>query len=152
MQFVRIHDSNNSPHLSIISQPHWANSSSSAFPIQIQNPTISQTNVFQISPQEQSNFQNHQAREKDDSNHHPTKPKRMDKEEKKLRKRIATKRWRDKKDGSLHSLEALNDQLREQALELRKQSLSLIAENRILEKELHFFQNFMTKIMNVAPR
>ena len=80
------------------------------------------------------------------------KSKKTDKEEIKARNRIAAKKWRDKKDDSLYTFEALNDNLREEAMRLRNDSLTLLAENRVLENELRFFQTFMTKIMNGAPR
>ena len=69
----------------------------------------------------------------------------------KARNRIAAKKWRDRKDDSMHDLEIINDDLREQALELRNQCLALSAENKVLEKELRFFQSFMSKIMNINP-
>ena len=81
-----------------------------------------------------------------------SKSKKTDREEIKARNRIAAKKWRDKKDDSLYTYEALNDNLREEAMRLRNDSLTLLAENRVLENELRFFQTFMTKIMNGAPK
>ena len=139
MQFVRIPNETHSQQMQVISQPHWQHP-----------PTTAQ---FHAQPQYQQEPQTQNLTAQiDEIDNNKPKSKKIDKEEKKARNRIAAKKWRDKKDGSLYSLEAINDKLREQALDLRKQSLSLIAENRILEKELHFFQNFMTRIMNVGPK
>jgi len=74
------------------------------------------------------------------------------KDDLKARNRVAAKKWRDRKDNTMHNLEEINDSLREQALDLRNQSMSLQAENKILENELRFFQVFMTRIMNVVPK
>ena len=76
----------------------------------------------------------------------------VSKEVLKARNRAAAKKWRDKKEELLYELEAENDKLREDALRLRNESLSLQTENQVLEDELRFFQSFMTKIMNVTPR
>jgi hypothetical protein len=79
-------------------------------------------------------------------------PPRDGKDGLRARNRIAAKKWRDKKDDTLYELEATNDQLRREALELRRQVLGLETENHVLEEELRFFQSFMTKIMNVTPK
>jgi hypothetical protein len=68
------------------------------------------------------------------------------------RNRIAAKRWRDKKDDTLYHLESINDQLRREALDFRRQLLMLQTENHMLEDELRFFQSFMTQVMNVTSR
>jgi hypothetical protein len=81
----------------------------------------------------------------------PPRP-RDDKADLRARNRVAAKKWRDKKDDSLYDLEAKNDRLRAEALELRRQALALQSENHILEEELTFFQSFMAKIMTVAPK
>lgn len=77
---------------------------------------------------------------------------KSDREDLKARNRKAAKKWRDKKDTTLHQLAATNDNLRQEAMKLRNESLSLIAENRVLESELHFFQIFMTKIMGSSQK
>lgn len=64
------------------------------------------------------------------------------------RNRLAAQKWRKKKDQHLAELEELNDQLRKQALELVTQTQLLRAENKVLESELLFFQQFMSKIMS----
>jgi hypothetical protein len=74
------------------------------------------------------------------------------KDELRARNRVAAKKWRDKKDATLYDLEARNDQLRLEALRLRRQAMALQTENQVLEDELKFFQSFMTKIMNVTPK
>lgn len=73
-------------------------------------------------------------------------------EDLKARNRIAAKKWRDRKDEMLAGLEMANDTLRRDALSLRNEVLALQTENQVLEDELRFFQAFMTKIMNVAPK
>ena len=65
----------------------------------------------------------------------------------KERNRLAAQKWRQKKELYLGDLETTNDQLRQQALELRNVALSLKVQNKILEDELQFFQSFMSKIM-----
>jgi hypothetical protein len=66
----------------------------------------------------------------------------------KTRNRIASKKWREKKNDFLHELEAENEQLRQQAWKLRDDVTTLRAECGILEQELSFFQSFISKIMN----
>lgn len=82
----------------------------------------------------------------------PTTSSEASKEDLKARNRIAAKKWRDKKDERLYELESSNDILRKDALTLRNEVLALQTENQVLEDELRFFQTFMTKIMNGAPR
>lgn len=74
-----------------------------------------------------------------------TPPDRSDLKE---RNRLAAAKWRKKKDQYLGELEEANDQLRKQALELLSQAQSLKIENQVLEAELTFFQQFMSKIMS----
>lgn len=74
-----------------------------------------------------------------------------DRSEIKERNRIAAQKWRQKKDHYLGELEEANDQLRKQALELSSQIQSLKVENKVLESELLFFQQFMSKVMS-APK
>jgi hypothetical protein len=74
------------------------------------------------------------------------------KDDLRARNRVAAKKWRDKKDEMLSNLESRNDQLRLEALRLRRQAMALQTENQVLEDELKFFQSFMTKIMNVTPK
>ena len=66
----------------------------------------------------------------------------------KERNRLAAQKWRQKKDHYLSELEEANDQLRKQALDLLSQVQSLKIENKVLENELMFFQQFMSKIMS----
>lgn len=66
----------------------------------------------------------------------------------KERNRIAAQKWRQKKDHYLGELEEANDQLRKQALQLSSQIQSLRVENKVLENELLFFQQFMSKVMS----
>ena len=137
MQFVRINDSN-SQQIQMIPQQQQKNDQEQVTP---QNAAAEYQEVLQNIIQMQENEEQN-----------PHKHKKIDKEEKKERNRIAAKKWRDKKDGSLYSLEAVNDNLREQALGLRKQAIALVSENQILENELRFFQSFMTRIMNAPKR
>ena len=65
----------------------------------------------------------------------------------KARNRVAAKKWRAKKDSYLTELENENDTLRQEYLALTSQQQSIKVENSILEKELQFFQMFMSKIM-----
>ena len=69
----------------------------------------------------------------------------------KERNRIAAQKWRQKKDHYLAKLEESNDHLRRQALDLLSHLQTLKVENNVLENELVFFQQFMSKMMN-APR
>jgi hypothetical protein len=82
----------------------------------------------------------------------PPLPDRERKDDLRARNKVAAKKWRDKKDETLSDLEGKNDQLRAEALDLRKQLMSLKTENHVLEDELKFFQSFMTKIMKVSPQ
>jgi predicted nuclease with TOPRIM domain len=66
----------------------------------------------------------------------------------KARNRIASKKWREKKNDFLHELEAENEQLRQQAWKLRDEVTTLRAECGILDHELSFFQAFISKMMN----
>jgi uncharacterized protein YllA (UPF0747 family) len=68
------------------------------------------------------------------------------------RNRVAAKKWRSKKDEALYQLEAMNDQLRQEALQLRKAACELQTENQILEDELKFFQSFMSTFMSGTVR
>lgn len=70
----------------------------------------------------------------------------------KERNRLAAQKWRAKKDQSLSTLEDENDHLRKSVFDLQSQALQLHVENKILESELQYFQQFMSKIMSVAPR
>lgn len=70
----------------------------------------------------------------------------------KERNRLAAQKWRAKKDQSLSTLEDENDHLRKTVFDLQSQALQLSVENKILESELQYFQQFMSKIMSVAPR
>ncbi|OHT01190.1 hypothetical protein TRFO_32078 [Tritrichomonas foetus] len=72
-------------------------------------------------------------------------------EDLKARNRIAAKKWRDKKDEALATLESANDELRKEALQLRNVVLSLKTETQVLENELRYFQSFMSRIMNKTP-
>jgi hypothetical protein len=82
----------------------------------------------------------------------PPLPDRDKREDLRARNKIAAKKWRDKKDETLTDLEAKNDRLRVEALGLRRELLTLKAENHVLEDELKFFQAFMTKIMQPPPQ
>ena len=81
----------------------------------------------------------------------PAAPPVDDRSEIKERNRLAAQKWRQKKDHYLSELEESNDQLRKQALELSSQIQSLKVENKVLESELLFFQQFMSKVMS-APK
>ena len=61
------------------------------------------------------------------------------------RNRIAAQKWRQKKEVYLGDLEHKNDQLRQQALQLCNTALALKVQNQVLENELQFFQNFLSK-------
>jgi hypothetical protein len=65
----------------------------------------------------------------------------------KERNRLAAKKWRLKKDQMLGELEARNDDLRKQALDLVSELQALRVQSRLLEEELGFFQGFMSKMM-----
>lgn len=69
----------------------------------------------------------------------------------KERNRVAAQKWRQKKDRCLADLEETNDRLRKQALQLYIQTRSLNVENKVLEDEIVFFQQFMAKLMS-GPR
>lgn len=71
-----------------------------------------------------------------------------DKSDLKERNRMAAQKWRKKKDQYLSELEQTNDNLRQQVLDLSSEAQSLKVENAVLERELQFFQSFMSKIMN----
>ncbi|EAY18519.1 hypothetical protein TVAG_083740 [Trichomonas vaginalis G3] len=106
-----------------------------------------------VVPEKQPVYPNPQQEDDESSDDdHISKHSKVDKEELKARNRKAAKKWRDKKDSTLHQLAETNDDLRKQALKLRSESLSLIAENRVLESELRFFQTFMTKIMGTNQK
>ena len=66
----------------------------------------------------------------------------------KARNRIAAKKWRTKKDNYLIELENENDSLRSETLDLIYKQHAIKVENAILEKELEFFQTFISKIIN----
>jgi DNA repair exonuclease SbcCD ATPase subunit len=66
----------------------------------------------------------------------------------KSRNRVASKKWREKKNDFLHELKAENEQLRQQAWRLRDDVTTLRAECGILDQELNFFQSFISQIMN----
>jgi len=85
------------------------------------------------------------------SNNQPTSPV-AEKSDLKERNRIAAQKWRQKKDGYLGELEASNDDLREQVFNLSSQAASLRVENKVLENELMFFQQFMSRIMSVNSK
>ena len=65
----------------------------------------------------------------------------------KERNRIAAQQWRKRKDNYLSELEEKNDSLRKSVLKLQNQIHMLKAENKVLEEDLQFFQNFMHRIM-----
>jgi hypothetical protein len=52
------------------------------------------------------------------------------------------------KNRYLIDLETANDALRKQALDLTSVAQSLRLENGLLQEELSFFQQFMSKVMN----
>jgi hypothetical protein len=68
----------------------------------------------------------------------------------KERNRLAAQKWRRGKDRCMTELEAQNDKLRKQALDLSLEAKSVLVENKLLEDELLFFQQFMSLIM--APK
>lgn len=70
----------------------------------------------------------------------------------KERNRLAAQKWRQKQDGYLGELEDANDELRAQVYQMQHQVLALKVENKVLEGELQFFQQFMAKIMSATPR
>ena len=70
----------------------------------------------------------------------------------KERNRLAAQKWRQKQDGYLGELEDANDDLRAQVYQMQHQVLALKVENKVLEGELQFFQQFMAKIMSATPR
>ena len=70
----------------------------------------------------------------------------------KERNRIAAQKWRAKKDECLSTLEEENDVLRKKVFDLQAQALQLSTENNILESELQYFQQFMSRIMFFAPK
>lgn len=86
----------------------------------------------------------------------PSQQEQMQQMQQKLdhkeRNRLAAQKWRAKKDQSLSTLEDENDHLRKSVYDLQSQALQLHVENKILESELQYFQQFMSKIMSVAPR
>jgi hypothetical protein len=82
----------------------------------------------------------------------PPADDRDEKDDRRARNKIAAKKWRNKQDEMLYSLEGKNDRLRAEAFDLRKQLMALKTETHVLESELRFFQSFMTKIMKVPPQ
>ena len=70
----------------------------------------------------------------------------------KERNRIAAQKWRAKKDECLSTLEEENDVLRKKVFDLQAQALQLSTENNVLESELQYFQQFMSRIMFFAPK
>ena len=66
----------------------------------------------------------------------------------KERNRIAAKKLRDKKDKHFNEIEAENDELRIQALRLKKRRDSILVENQVLDRELQFFQRIISTIMD----
>ncbi|OHT09759.1 hypothetical protein TRFO_21180 [Tritrichomonas foetus] len=65
----------------------------------------------------------------------------------KIKNRLAAKRCREKKDQMLLQLEMSNDILRQEALRLSRQAMTLQIENRYLEDDLKFFQKFMAVLI-----
>jgi hypothetical protein len=63
------------------------------------------------------------------------------------RNRCAAKKWRDKRERYLIELESENDELRKKALHLSSEIQCLSLTNRVLEKELAFFQSFVSVLM-----
>lgn len=70
-----------------------------------------------------------------------------DSEEIRLRNRKAAKKWREKRNESLSQLEALNDKLRNEALKLYSDMKTVRGQNQVLEKEIEFFQKFVSQAM-----
>jgi hypothetical protein len=67
------------------------------------------------------------------------------------RNRVAAQKWRRKKHSRMTEMESKNDDLRKQALDLGSRVQMLKAESRVLEEELAFFQQCMSRIMS-APK
>ncbi|KAK8840341.1 hypothetical protein M9Y10_030899 [Tritrichomonas musculus] len=65
----------------------------------------------------------------------------------KERNRIAARKWRQKKESYLSSLELDNEVLRQKALKLYQEMQSIKIENGFLGKELQYFQDFMSSIL-----
>ena len=74
---------------------------------------------------------------------------KVKKDDLKERNRMAAQKWRNKKEAHLYELEDLNDKLRIEVFNLQSKAKQMMAENRVLENELVFFQKFMSKIMTV---
>jgi hypothetical protein len=63
--------------------------------------------------------------------------------------RLAARKWRDRKDRYLLELENANDDLRRQVLECSEEIQCLNIANRLLEKELGFFQAVLSRIAQI---
>jgi hypothetical protein len=64
------------------------------------------------------------------------------------RNRRAARKWREKQDDYLKELENENDVLRRQALQRSAELECLELANRVLDKELAFFEECMRRIMH----
>jgi hypothetical protein len=76
--------------------------------------------------------------------------KEANKEDLRARNRVASKKWRDRKDETLYQLEATNDQLRQEALRLRAESCALQTVNQVLDDEIKFFQSVMLNLTSLT--